>query len=528
MQHYRTISLFIVLVLLTAACGARYDEDERQLLIGELGDQGRALAQASPGAGDGGAAGQGTGGGTASSGGGASVPGGGSGDGAAAGGQGPASGAGSTSGSTSSDEGSGTAGGGGATGEGGQSAGGGGQDQSSGGGQPADTRAAPPGGNGGSTDVGVTADTITISNVSDISGAVPGLFAPSQKAVNAYIQKFLSEEGTVYGRTIELVNRDSKIDANENRRQYLAACEDSFAVVGSMSAFDEGVAQPVEGCGIPDLRTAAVNPTTMGVDGVVSVDAMDPSVQPVAEYEYWRDQYPEAVTKAGAVFINADTTQKQTQLVIDGTTKIGYDWIKKIPVELTETNYAPVVIELKDAGVEFVYFQGAYQQAVRLAETMQQQQYEPTVYALQSNAYTPDMIASGGEAVQGIHVGVPSALVEEIDQHPELQEYDRWLKQIDPNARPTSLGMYSWAAAKLFVQALKEIGPEPTRQKLFDYLSGVHDYDAGGLIPPQDIGNQTPTDCGVIIEVVGDRFERVAPSEPGTYKCSSNGPVPVG
>src|SRR5207248_11803468 len=41
---------------------------------------------------------------------------------------------------------------------------------------PAQTAAAPAGGNGGATDIGVTADTYTLGNVATLSGPVPGIF----------------------------------------------------------------------------------------------------------------------------------------------------------------------------------------------------------------------------------------------------------------------------------------------------------------------------------------------------------------
>ena len=157
---------------------------------------------------------------------------------------------------------------------------------------------------------------------------------------------------------------------------------------------------------------------------------------------------------------------------------------------------------------------------------MRQQNFFPDVYALQSNAYTPDMIAQNQQAVQDIQIAVPSALVEEEANFPELAEYNRWLQQVAPGAAPTSIGMYAWAAARLFVQSLKDVGPEPTRARLLEVLDGVSGYDANGLIPPQEIGSGTPADCDIIVQVVGGGFQRVSPSEPGTFQCG-DGPVQV-
>ncbi len=156
---------------------------------------------------------------------------------------------------------------------------------------------------------------------------------------------------------------------------------------------------------------------------------------------------------------------------------------------------------------------------------MQQQNYAPQVFALQQNIYTPDLIETCGEACEDfVMVAQNAALLEEMQSNPELQLYAEWLQRVNPRARPTGLGMYSWAAAKLFVEAMKDIGPEPTRAKLLEYLTGVADYDANGLIPPQDVGTQEAAGCIVMLDIEGGQFKRVAPSQ--GYRCSA-GRVPV-
>src|SRR5688500_12316450 len=45
-------------------------------------------------------------------------------------------------------------------------------------------------GTGGATDKGVTAGEITIANISDISGPVPGIFQSAQQATKAFVEYF--------------------------------------------------------------------------------------------------------------------------------------------------------------------------------------------------------------------------------------------------------------------------------------------------------------------------------------------------
>lgn len=406
-------------------------------------------------------------------------------------------------------------------GSGGGGGGGGGQ-------APRDTRAAPAGGNGGETDVGVTADTITIANVADVSGAVPGLFEDTQHAVKAYIAMFSATEGTVYGRQLRYLPLDAQLSSGGNRNQYLRACEEAFAAVGSMSAFEHGAAPVIADCGIPDLRTASPTKEMDSLPQVhgVQVTGTAKRIAPIDEFKFFADQHPGATKKAAGLYIDVAIGSSNMNFYQSAAKKAyGYDWIYTQPIAQSESNYAPFVVEMKRRGVELVFFIGAYQQAVRLAEAMQTQSFKPKVFTLQANAYDPGLIQSGGEAVEGIQIPVPSVLVEEIDRHPELQRYAQWLNQVAPGQRPTGLGIYAWCAAKLFVDGLKQVGPELTREKMHAFIDEANGFGCAGIVPEQNVGSKVPTSCDVIVQVKGGRFVKVAPSS-GPFYCTD--PVKVG
>lgn len=358
----------------------------------------------------------------------------------------------------------------------------------------------------------MTEDAIVVANISDVSGAVPGLFADAQFAVQAYLEYFAASEGTVYGRRFQYLPLDSRLETGGNRNTYLQACDQAFAAVGSMSAFEQGAVAPISGCGIPDVRTAAVNDQVMALPQVYPADASTVGVQPIAEYRFWQQQDPDAARRAAYLWIQADTTEFQTRQVIAATQQIGYEWVLDQPIDLAEHNYSSHVIEMRNRDVGYVTFQGAYQQAVRLAEAMRQQNFQPAIFALQSNAYSPDYLTSGGAAVEGTQIAVPSVILEEAAQHPELQVYAQWLNQVRPGARPTGLGIYAWSAARLFIDAVKAVGPELTRAALLEQLSQVQDFTGNGLLPPQDIGTKHPADCVVVVQARGGAFARLAPA----------------
>src|SRR3712207_2399076 len=198
----------------------------------------------------------------------------------------------------------------------------------------------PPGGNGGETDTGVNETEIVTSNISDTSGAVPGLFKDAQLAVQSYVEYFNRTYRTIYGRKLKYLPLDSQLDSGGNRNKYIQACDESFAAVGSMSAFEQGAKEQIRSCGIPDLRTAAVNNEVMGLPTVFPADASRVGVQPMAEYQYWKKRYPQAVKKSAYLFITSETTKFQTNQVRRATEKIGYRWPVYREIPLSQTNYS--------------------------------------------------------------------------------------------------------------------------------------------------------------------------------------------
>jgi ABC-type branched-subunit amino acid transport system substrate-binding protein len=101
---------------------------------------------------------------------------------------------------------------------------------------------------------GISDSTITIANVADVSGPVPGIFTSAQQAVKAYAAYF-NATSSLCGRKLKVLSLDSRTDAAGDQVAYAKACEDAFAAVGSMSAFDAGGAATAQGCGLPDLRS---------------------------------------------------------------------------------------------------------------------------------------------------------------------------------------------------------------------------------------------------------------------------------
>ena len=496
----RAAAAIAVCALATTACGARLTADQRASALSQGGGSGGSATGGSTGDLSTGTTGTGSTGTTGSL----------------------------TTGTTGGTSGTGPTGSTGTTGTGGSATGTSGNTSGSGtGGATGDFTKAPPGGNGGATDVGITKDSITIYNISDVSGAVPGLFEDARFATQAYVKYFNARYGTLYGRKINLVTRDSQLDSGANRAAALELCEKGFAGVGSISAFDQGAADPEKACGVPDLRGLATTDQMKAVPNVLPVNAAGTGNNRGLAQFAWaaRSADPKiaaSIKKAGYIYSDGEVTRQQSQQDKEATTKAyGFNWIADEPFPTSSTDYTGLVTDLKKKGVEYVTFSGAYQQAAGIVKQFVQQGYTPVVWQPTVTAYTPDYLEQAGSAAEGTYVAVTTTLLEEIQYSPELQLYDQWLQQVAPGKSPTNLGQYSWGATALFIEKMIKLGPKPTRKGLLALLHDEHGYGDNGLFPPQDVGGKRLSDCIQVTRVVNGKWTRQFPTKVHTWDCTS-------
>jgi ABC-type branched-subunit amino acid transport system substrate-binding protein len=479
------------LSLALAACGSQLSPEEVRALSG--GTAGGGLAQGAvpdggvPVAGDlgaapDGAAGAGTGGTTGGS---------------LSGGTGTG---GSTSGGTSGTTGS-TSGGSATTGTGANSATGGSKAVSC---------------DGFKNQTGVTDKTITIANASDISGPVPGLFASAQEATKAYVAYF-NATSDICGRKLELLSLDSRTDAGADQQAYAKACESAFAAVGSMSAFDSGGAATASKCGLPDLRSAAVTIERSQCSTCFGTQSANFNQFQNAVPDFFLKNYREASQKAAYLYINAGAGPANANSQADAMEKRGMKFVYRQAIDVSEFNYAPYVQQMKSKGVKYVQFLGAYQQAVRLAQAMQQQGFKPDAFVLDPTGYDPRYVQSGGSAVEGTKIFINIAMFEEMSSNKEMQLYNQWLQQVKPGAVPTFFGVFSWSATRLFVEQSLALGGRLSRQTLIDRIKGVGNWTSNGIHSPQQVGAKRVGECWRFIRLKGGKW---VPEGSPKYTCN--------
>ena len=89
----------------------------------------------------------------------------------------------------------------------------------------------------GGTQPGVTASTITVGNVSSLTGPIPGIFQGAPFGVQAYFD-YINSQGGVDGRQLKVRSQDDGFGCDLSTSATQASVNSVFAYVGDFSIYD--------------------------------------------------------------------------------------------------------------------------------------------------------------------------------------------------------------------------------------------------------------------------------------------------
>ena len=362
---------------------------------------------------------------------------------------------------------------------------------------------------------GITDKTITIANISDISGPVPGIFESAQQATRAYVAYFNSAND-ICGRKLDVQLLDSRADAGADQQGYTKACDDAFAAVGSMSAFDAGGAAAAQSCGLPDIRSTTTTPERRDCTTCFAAQAVNPGEVGSAMPRYFASKYKDASQHAAVLYINAGAAPGNASAFRSAWSKSGWKIDYFQGIDVAEFNYAPYVQQLKDQGVKLVNYTGPYQNTAKLLDAMKQQGFKPDVFIQDSTIYDQRFVDEAGGNADGVFAYSTTARFDDFSVK-EMALYRSWLDQVKPGAVPNYFGLYAWSAARLFVERSVALGGKLDRASLIGALEGVKNWTGNGLHVPQQVGSKNTANCTSVLQLSGGKWKQVSP---GKYLCA--------
>jgi ABC-type branched-subunit amino acid transport system substrate-binding protein len=384
---------------------------------------------------------------------------------------------------------------------------------------------APAGGNGGATATGVTATTITVGNISSISGVAPGLTQSAQQATEAWAA-YVNSTGGICGRTIKVQPFDDGNDSGQNFADASQACSSDFAMVGNASGFDDGSANAVNSCSIPDMSAEVSTAAAGGTADIFGASPGDDHYYPLGPGNYIKSTYPNAIKHAAEIYLQVPATASQAAHEIQANTSVGFVYTPANGIATTPTNanYGTIVQQLQSQGTQYVSEYSDDNSAERLLQAMQQANYAPQVVDWISEEYSPQFAQQTSPESNGNLVAMTAtAGYEDAGSNPGLQLMEQWMDRVAGagNWHKDIFAMLAWSAGLAFEQAAKQVGPGLTRPALIGKIQAITNWTGGGVTPPSNIGGKVPSKCFFYDKIENGGFQRVYPTVPNTYDCNS-------
>ncbi len=388
------------------------------------------------------------------------------------------------------------------------------------------------------TEIGVTADTITVQTMADTgSPLAPGLFQANLDAMEAFAE-YVNDNGGIGCRQMKVQTWDSKLTAEESKNGLLNACTTAVALVGGNSLFNPDVTT-ISDCpdkagaptGLPDIAALANDVNEQCSPNAFMIQAVAETCpvvtgQPrdlkafVGQIEYYESQSEEPLKGIFMVPGDLPTTVQSATYQIVAQQEAGVDITDAVKVSGRDEQsaYTPKVQILKNENGTYVY-NGSNDVAMTSMrkEAAAQGLTTVNVWACSIACYTEKFKAAGAD-VDGTYTWLQFLPFEEASQNEAAQAY------VDAVDKPDSFGAQAWQAGMLFKEVIDEIvatdGPNGiTRARIIDVLNNKDDFTASGWMgdEPKDLKGMST--CFVVVQLQDGEFVRKFPEEPGTLSC---------
>jgi branched-chain amino acid transport system substrate-binding protein len=362
---------------------------------------------------------------------------------------------------------------------------------------------------------GVTADEVKVATMVTASGPLPGATEGAFRGAAAHFAK-VNAEGGVCGRRITVVKGDDGLDPQRARGEFLRLEPEVFAFVGSLAVADSGYADLVASTGVPYVGTF-VDPSGREAPNVFPRTAH--GIAPTGPFVYLRQQYPD-VQRAAFLYADVGGVRGNTPVSREAIKRAGFEVVYDSGAQATAPDFTAEVINMQRSGAQMVYlFAFEVNMHVRLARNMRQQNFEPPL-KVANIAYNSKLVELLGSIADGWrnHVEhVPVLNEDEPARSPALAEFLSWNERLFPGAQIDLFPVTAWSSSALFVEALRAVGPEVTRERLHAALEGITSFEGGGIWGRTDPSTGSTDGCFVMVVVEGGTWVREHPAS--GYEC---------
>ncbi|HJM29436.1 MAG: ABC transporter substrate-binding protein [Acidimicrobiales bacterium] len=374
-----------------------------------------------------------------------------------------------------------------------------------------------PGDASGNTEQGVTDESILIGGGDDRGyAAALGLNITQTDTLQAFVDK-CNSLGGINGRQIEVELYDAKIFEVNN--VWLDACPRMFMMVAEGFAVDGIGEESRVQCELAHIPTYTVSAAAAHGPWMIQPVPNPSDRNPLSMAAYIADTYPDSIGKSGTMYGNFGATIETKDKTLSSYPPLGFEFVINLEYNIVgEDDWTPFVLDLKNAGVEHVYFTGAClpnYQAFRATASVNG--FE-AIYTTDANFYENSCREANSDGVMDrTYVRMAFVPFEEREYSKAVSDYLDIMEVA--GGEIALLGMQAASAFMLWATAAKACGSELTRECVLSEAEKIEEWSGGGLHVASNPGVNEPPPCGIVLELVGDTYERIFPPEPGTYAC---------
>lgn len=390
------------------------------------------------------------------------------------------------------------------------------------------------------TEIGVTADTITIQVSADVNSPIsPGLFQGAFDGTNAFVD-YINRTGGIACRQLELVEFDTMINPLETTNGFLQACDESLALVGSNSLFainvvalttcEDGAGNPI---GIADFAEGVaevIQQCTENVFPILGIQGSCPytSGERFYEVQLALDNYllrEFGPSKCAFTFssdlpsvINLAMPGIRASYLYTQTENIGE---KGFTGAAPQSTFGEILALMKGADADCA---GNFSDSSSLlkwrSEAVAQGGFEDVKWSCFYQCYTK--VIRETSVAEGTYMWLPFLPYSERDVNAEL---DLFLTEVNQDF-PDIWAALSWGAGRLFQQVVESVVGKYglngiTRQNILNEARLVENFNVAGWFGDITFGKRPSiSSCTVLVQVQNKEFVRVSPPERGTLDCS--------
>lgn len=334
----------------------------------------------------------------------------------------------------------------------------------------------------GAAERGITKDQITIGAYMAYSGPGGGGLSYSTAAgANTYFN-VINEQGGIYGRKIKWITEDDGYQPSRTIAavKKLVEQDNIFAIVAPFGA-----------------------PTTLAVlpyldeQNIVSIGPWSPVIW--TEVPFRRNVFVISPNDAVQHYFMTDYFIKQgaKRIAIVYQTGVGKAPLDAVSYRLKESgmtladsaeftpgqeDFSAIISKIKAVNPELVLTAGLAVPVSLIVREGKKQGLKPKFgFANHGTIIDPEFMRLVGSAGEG--VGTIQHFKDAESKDPEVAEFRTRLKKYFPKEVPGLLSMHGYVSAKIFCEAMKKAGAEPTREKLIAALESMTGEDIGFAAP---------------------------------------------